>query len=917
MNRPLLASVGVLVLIISPASVAAQPGSIAGRIVDSARTTPVPGAEVRLVDPSGLDVAIAATDPNGRYRLNRLAVGEYHLRVRRMGFAPREVTGVRVVAGAAVTIDIALVAGVVILPEVSTTVTRSPVPEEVTNQPAGGTVIGRAEVEERSALTVADHLKSVRGVAISEGGLLQINMVARGFNNIFSGSLLTIIDHRFASVPSLRVNVPAFFPTTNDDIEQIEFVLGPGSALYGPNANSGILHIITKSPITEPGTTLTLETGFRSGTPGPGPSASRLDKAAGVFRFGFRQATKISPKVGIKMSGEYLTATDWRYADRADSLAPGTAPGSKRVCRGQFGCRDFGLERWGGEIRLDIRPEVGTEWVTSVGQTEAVNLLEPTAIGTAQARHWRFRHAQTRFRRGRLFVQGFVNTSNAGETFLLRDGSPIVDESRVWALQGQHGFDLGSKETVLFGADFARTDPRTGGTINGSNEATDGFTEVGGYLHSITRLMPKLDLVSALRVDKHSRIDHAVWSPRVALVAKVAEEQSVRLTYNRAFSTPTSTDLFLDITAGQAGPYLVRALGVPRTGFRFRVNGGCSGGLDNLCMRSPFTDALALLPARASLLWHAAVEAVVPYLPPEVAEILRGIPATSYQQVATALGRLNPTTQSFDPASPSQVQDIGPLKPTISNILEAGYQGSIGRKVRLAVEGYYERRENFVGPLIVESPSVFLDRSTLVPLLRQVLPQVIADQVAGAMLQVPLGTVVPNDGNPFTNRPDIFLTSRNFGTVDLFGADAAVDFLVNRNLAFAGTYSWVNKDLFSPEDVNGPYPITLNASRSRASVTARVSNDKATWSGEVRARSLKGFPVSSGVFKSPTGPDGLLQPIDGYTIVDLQASWRPPVRGRHTLISASVSNLFDKPYSTFVGVPRIGRLVMTKISHTF
>jgi outer membrane receptor for ferrienterochelin and colicin len=107
----------------------------------------------------------------------------------------------------------------------------SKVPEKITEAPASITVIPAVQIQERPALSILEHLKNAPGVSFSEGGLVQSNIVSRGFNNIFSGSLLTLIDNRLAAVPSLRVNVPAFFSTTNDDIEQMEFVLGPGAAL--------------------------------------------------------------------------------------------------------------------------------------------------------------------------------------------------------------------------------------------------------------------------------------------------------------------------------------------------------------------------------------------------------------------------------------------------------------------------------------------------------------------------------------------------------------------------------------------------------------------------------------------------------------------------------------------------------------
>ena len=52
-------------------------------------------------------------------------------------------------------------------------------------------------------------------------------------------------------------------PITSDDVSQIEVVLGPSSALYGPNAHSGVVNIITKRPIQSLGTIVGYTTGSR------------------------------------------------------------------------------------------------------------------------------------------------------------------------------------------------------------------------------------------------------------------------------------------------------------------------------------------------------------------------------------------------------------------------------------------------------------------------------------------------------------------------------------------------------------------------------------------------------------------------------------------------------------------------------
>ena len=916
----------VFTLSVVPAWLAAQTGSIAGRVTDSARSVGLGGAQILVRDPSGRGARSAVSASDGSFRVSQLAAGVYSVSVALIPYSAKRFDGVTVTAGGTATVTAALVNRAFLLDEVRVS-SVSRVPEKLNDAPARITVIPAVQIQERAALSVLDHLKTAPGVSFSEGGLVQSNIVSRGFNNIFSGSLLTLIDNRYAAVPSLRVNVPAFFSSTNDDIEQIEFVLGPGAALYGPNVTNGVLHIITKSPLTSPGTTISVEGGYRGKSPSmvgkPG-----ADKNGGVFRMGFRHATRLSPKLGFKVSGEYLAGDDWRYADRADTLRPNATGGKLRCTSTAGGCRDFDIRRWGGEARVDFKPNDNTEWITSYGRTEAGSLIELTGIGAGQARNWRFQHLQSRFRHKEFFAQVFGNYSNAGETFLLRDGNPIRDNSRTLVAQAQHGFGLGAKQTFIYGVDYIYTDARTSGTINGSNEDDDTIKEVGAYIHSVTKLSPKFDIVSALRVDKHSRLETAEVSPRLALVMKPNEDVNLRLTYNRAFSTPSNNSLFLDIAAGQAGPYTVRALGVPKSGFHFRANGGCAGGIDNLCMRAiPVPGApTTLLPARATALWQLAVGLVSanPLVPGFLKQLLAAIPAPT-TQVNTQLRLLNATTGQFTAIQPNQVTDIGALRPSISNTLEFGYKGNVSGKARISVDVYYERRENFVGPLIVESPNVFLDGASLAAYLTAAFTPAIgaagAAQAVGALApalaSIPLGTVVPNDGGSLVGRPDIFLTYRNFGSVDLYGSDMAFDYIANDRWSFAATYSLVNKDYFTAAEVNGPTSIALNGSKSRGSATVRLRNDPQGWASEARVRYVKGFPVNSGVYVSPQNSDGSFIPTDSYGVVDIQGSYRPKFGARNMIMSVSVNNVFDKGYATFVGVPKIGRLIMSKVSYTF
>lgn len=954
-------------LVLAPGE--AQTGSLSGRVSNADGGKPLGGAAIRVQLPNGAVIASGSTRSDGSYQVNEVAPGSYLVKIAAVGFTPREFPGTAIRAGASTTLDAALSLLAMRLEDVSVSVV-SREPEKKTDAPAAVFAIGRTEVQERPALTVTDHLRTIPGVDIAQGGLVQSNVVARGFNNIFSGTLLTLIDYRYAAVPALQVNVPTFFPVTTEDIEAVEFVLGPGAALYGPNASNGVLSIITRSPFSSTGSTLSFEAGARAGSTARicddaacrHPSFEPMDKAQGLWRVTGRHAMRVGTKVAFKVSGSYLKGTEWQERDPEEpATLEATHPElgiPTGTCNAQTGCRDFNLEQLNGAARVDVRPDANTEVIGDFGLTNSKSYIEYTGVGAAQARGWRYTSAQLRFRHKRLFVQAFGNFSGAGidrsgsnpraRVFLLREGSPIVDQSRAWAAQLQHGFDLfGGKETVLYGVDYSKTEPRTGGTINGSNEDDDTINQYGAYLHGVTHFTPQLELVAALRADKHSRLESAVWSPRVGLVFKPRPAHALRLTFNRSFSTPTDNNLFLDLVVGHLPPdgpslYNVRALGVPKEGFRFRVDGGCPGGVSQLCMRTPFQPFLPsgtpeVLPAQAGLLWPMAVGVVCgpgTPIPAAVCAVTAGAPAPT--TVGTQLRQLNSTTRQFVDISPDKVQDIARLEPTISNVLEAGYKALIGNQFQVSVDAWYEHKRNFTGPLIVESPSVFLDLTGTIAYLTQVYtnagipnPAAVAAEVGTAMAGlsaatsllttgVPLGTVVPTN-SVLTERPDIFLTYRNFGKVDLWGADLALDYVVNRSLSLSGSYSWVNKDFFPATEVNGPSDVALNASKSKGSFTAAWRDDPRGWGAELRFRAVKGFPVNSGVYVSNPDPDhpGSLLPTDSYGLVDLQGTWRPPVGARNMLVTASVQNLLNKHYAAFVGVPSLGRLVLTKISYTF
>lgn len=909
---------------------AAQSGVIAGRVTNAATGTPVPNANVQAF--IGLERRAAATaDENGQYRLTGLAEGRYTVSVFRVGQALRRIENVAVRNNETTTLDVATTDAAVKLEQVVTSATGKP--DKVVDAPADVSIVTFAAVAARPSLTIADHVKAMPGVDVSTGGIVQSNIVTRGFNNAFSGTLLTLQDYRFATVPSLRVNVPFLFTSVNEDIERIEMVLGPSAALYGPNSSSGVMHIVTRSPFDSPGSTITLDGGSRA-----------------IARLSARNAGVINSKFAYKLSGEAMRGDDWRYTD------PGEPTNLTR--NGAPATRDFDVNRYVGEARVDIRPKDGLELTTTYGLTHIGNAIELTgANGAAQIKNWRYQSVQQRVRWGNLFAQAFMNMSDAGNTdsldqtgtYLLRSGQPIVDQSRVGAGSIQHSFDIGTRQRFIYGGDYIWTNPRTGSTINGRNEDDDNVTEFGGYIHSLTRLNEKWELTAALRADQNNRLDGTFLSPRAALVFKPTESQNFRFTYNRAYSTPANFSMFLDLLqVRNAGglPYDVRAMGVPPDGgwdYRRTCAAAFSSGL---CMRSPFPSSLGgvntYVDANAAAYFPAVIQALRTQLPANLLPILSALNPPS-AQVGSVMRYLIGDGAAVSPTSLTRIE---PLKASFVNNYELGYKGLLGSSTRLSASGWTQQRINFITAAQISTPNVFMEPTSLgaylgasiaQALIAQGMPAAQAQATAAAAAQqltpnlarVPVGTVT-FDNEKLANRPDVVFTYRNLDeTISLWGVDLGFDQTLTNRFSLEGTYSYVNKSSFDEiKDAGGP--LRINAPQNKGSLTLRYDDQPRNFKTELRARYSEGFAVNSGVYASgvnfarpgqacvANGTGCYQYPaVPTATLLDAGFTLNLPQFGKGASWSVTATNLLNNRVPTFVGVPSLGLLVMTRLQYNF
>jgi vitamin B12 transporter len=129
------------------------------------------------------------------------------------------------------------------IPETIVTATRIPTPQE--RLPAATTMIDRQTIEERGYVTLADALVSVPGFNIVPSGGMgqQTSGFMRGTNSNHVLVLRDGVPINDASHPSGAFN---FGNALLGDIERIEVVRGPVSAIYGTSAIGGVINLITR-----------------------------------------------------------------------------------------------------------------------------------------------------------------------------------------------------------------------------------------------------------------------------------------------------------------------------------------------------------------------------------------------------------------------------------------------------------------------------------------------------------------------------------------------------------------------------------------------------------------------------------------------------------------------------------------------
>ena len=235
--------------------------------------------QARVEGSSNPQTWLAKSSPGGAYSLD-LPAGRYHVRFTRSSFASREMV-VDLAPGESHTLSLSLDLAPLSSNVVVTAYTQ---PTELARVPAPVDIVGPQEIEQRQAVSLPDLLSTQTGISLARtgpiGGLATIFI--DGGDSAFTKVL---IDGTPVNLPGGDMN---FSNLTLDNVDKVEIVHGAESALYGSDAMSGVIQIISHQGSTRiPALDLFAEGGGFSSARGGGQFSGLLGKfdysAAGSY----------------------------------------------------------------------------------------------------------------------------------------------------------------------------------------------------------------------------------------------------------------------------------------------------------------------------------------------------------------------------------------------------------------------------------------------------------------------------------------------------------------------------------------------------------------------------------------------------------------------------------------------------------
>ena len=446
--------------------------------------------------------------------------------------------------------------------EETVVVSASRTEQKLVDAPATMTVIGADKIENATSQNFAELLRTVPGLNITQVSARDINVTSRAPTGTLATGQLAVLDGRSLYQDFFGFVMWDFLPVNLNEIKQIEVIRGPASAVWGANAVFGVINVITKSPREMQGTTATV---------GLGTFTRASDVHSGSLLYGsLTHAQAINDRWAYKVS-------IGNYQQDPMSRPTGVIPGSPPPGTAYPPFRNTGTTQPKVDGRLDYDYADGKKLSFTGGFAGTEGIMH-TGIGPFDIDSGStMGYGRVSFQRKALRAAAFVQSLDGNATNLIaRDplGNPIPFAFKTSTVDAEFSNvnTFATRHVVTYGGNLRHN------TFDLSiAPQSDNRTEFGVYGQDEIFLSNHFRWTLGARVDRFDYLDDLVFAPRTALLIKPRENQTFRLSYNRAYRSPSVINNFLDVTlteplnlglfspalAGRIYPIPIRPVGNP------------------------------------------------------------------------------------------------------------------------------------------------------------------------------------------------------------------------------------------------------------------------------------------------------------------------------------------------------------------
>jgi outer membrane receptor protein involved in Fe transport len=429
--------------------------------------------------------------------------------------------------------------------EETVVVSASKTEEKLINAPATMTVIGPSTIASAPTQNFAELLRTVPGMNVTQVSPRDINVTMRGATSTLATGQLALLDGRSLYQDFFGFVMWDFLPVNLNEIKQIEVIRGPASAVWGANALYGVVNVITKSPREMQGTSAILGVGGFDRE----KSDPNTQGAGTLFYISGTHAQAINDRWAYKVSAGGYTQDPY-------SRPSGTIPCDRPdVCSGIRAAyppyANTGTTQPKFDGRADYDAKDGSKWIFSGGVAGTDGIMH-TGIGPFDINSGsRMGYGKVNYAKKGFRAAFFTNILDGNAANLLtRDqtGAPIAltFNTKTFDFEASNVQTFKAKHVVTYGGNFRHN------TFNLSLAPGAGNrTEGGAYVQDEFFLSKMFRLVGGVRVDRFDYLDTAVGSPRVAFLIKPRDDQTFRVSYNRAYRAPSVINNFLDVTIAE------------------------------------------------------------------------------------------------------------------------------------------------------------------------------------------------------------------------------------------------------------------------------------------------------------------------------------------------------------------------------